>query len=442
MPYGGEPGLAAPSILAARAKTFADWFLAATILGFMLWLGVMLAFEAPVLRFFAPMILSLALVAAVARTFALRGRIETSVALLGLGILVFAIGGSFVVPGLASSLLLATVFVVALGISLASRRTLIILVAAAVAAAPIILLMGLNRSRPWDHDLPRIVEFVLGPLIALLFVVGLLVPLYGRIASSLSDLEAAVQFKSQFINTAAHELNTPLTPIRLQMHLLKINPVGLAAEQQRSLQILERNVDRLARLIQDVLDAARLQSARLSVQKKALDLQDVLQEAADSFRDPCREAGLRLEYERGPPLPVFGDDRRLVQVLYNLLGNALKFTPAGGSIRIDSSLKDGVVVVRVIDTGHGLGPEDQARLFQPFSQAGDPDGKRQGTGLGLYISRGIAELHGGRLWSESPGRGMGATFTIELPVSTGRPLVRRQERRLEETFMKRARELI
>jgi signal transduction histidine kinase len=228
------------------------------------------------------------------------------------------------------------------------------------------------------------------------------------------------EFKTRFLNTAAHELNTPLTPIKLQLHLLRTEAKGtLAPEQARAVVLIERNIDRLGRLVGDLLEASRLQAGKLGIEHKPVDVNLVAREAIESFNEPARRAGVELKLHEGPAAIVLGDDKRLTQVLYNLLSNAVKFTEEGGRIDIDTATSRGSAVVRVSDTGVGIPSLDMKRLFQPFSQVPDPDGKpRPGTGLGLYVSKGIVELHAGRIWCESAGKGQGASFAFEIPLAS------------------------
>ncbi|MHB1262285.1 MAG: sensor histidine kinase [Thermoplasmatota archaeon] len=233
--------------------------------------------------------------------------------------------------------------------------------------------------------------------------------------SRMRDLEAT---KTQFFNAAAHEIGTPLTPIRLQIaRLKKIAEAGSDPEQRHSIDILDRNVRRLAQLNQDILDVARLQAGRLSVDKRPLDLAGLILDVAETFEPMAQAQGLTLSTSCVPGLRVEGDSSRITQVLYNLVNNALKFTPRGGLVSIVGRVAANDCEILVRDTGPGLVPAQIANLFQPFSQVlGAAQPRNLGTGLGLFISRGIVELHGGRIWCESPGPGQGATFAFALPL--------------------------
>lgn len=225
-------------------------------------------------------------------------------------------------------------------------------------------------------------------------------------------------FKTQFINTAAHELGTPLTPIRLQLNLLRHkNEADLTQSQRRSLDVLERNVERLITLVKDILEGARLQANRLGIERDAMDLNRVVLEAVESFHEMARSHRVALDTNLEPNLVVYADAKRVTQVLFNFLSNAMKFTPAGGRVTVRTKRVNRMGVVEVADTGIGIEREEIDRLFRPFTQVHDTmQHTKGGTGLGLYISKGIIELHGGRIWAESPGPGLGSTFGFAIPM--------------------------
>lgn len=224
------------------------------------------------------------------------------------------------------------------------------------------------------------------------------------------------RFKSQFVSAAAHELNTPMTPIILQLELLHSPEIGpLNPKQEHALNVLERNIKRLSMLLRDLLDASRLQGQGLRLMMESVDPSRLVQEAADSFRPLAERARVKLVVDAPPLGPTWTDPRRLSQVLFNLLSNAFKFTPVGKTVRIALSQNAGWIRIAVDDEGVGLRPDQRARLFQPFTQVADEPNSIQGTGLGLYVSKGIVEQMGGRIDVTSPGEGMGSTFLIELP---------------------------
>ncbi|MHB1261065.1 MAG: sensor histidine kinase [Thermoplasmatota archaeon] len=231
-------------------------------------------------------------------------------------------------------------------------------------------------------------------------------------------LREQAEFKTNFLRTAAHELGTPLTPIKIQMHILRGLLKGTHREEERkAAEILERNITRLQVLVQDMLESARLQSGKLRLSVRPTDLAQVVHEVVETFQEPAIHAGIALDTEGPNELPVVADPDRISQVLYNLLSNAMKFTPAGGHVGVSLRLEPGDRIrVTVRDTGSGFLPEQAAQLFQPFSQLEDPLQRvRNGSGLGLYISRGIVEQHGGTLEGSSQGTGKGAVFSFVLP---------------------------
>ncbi|HET6398488.1 MAG TPA: CHASE domain-containing protein, partial [Candidatus Thermoplasmatota archaeon] len=233
----------------------------------------------------------------------------------------------------------------------------------------------------------------------------------------IEQLEENERFRAQFLNVSAHELATPLTPIALQIHMLRrAPPEATLAQYEKGIQVIERGFQRLSRLVRDILDSARVQGERLQLRPERVDVARVVADAVDAFREPAGARGLRLVHERAPPCEAVVDAGRIQQVLDNLLTNALKFTPEGGRVTVEVRPEPDEVEVVVRDTGAGLDADQVQRLFLPFSQVHDPmQVTERGTGLGLYISRGIIEQHGGRIWVRSAGRGRGSEFGFRIP---------------------------
>lgn len=225
--------------------------------------------------------------------------------------------------------------------------------------------------------------------------------------------------KNQFVNTAAHELATPLTPIELQVHLLQAGQLGELNDRQRAaLDLIGRNMNRLNVLMRDVLDAADVQSDRITLRSEPLAVDALVRGTLDTYKGAADAARIHVESRLQPDLWVRGDPNRLQQVLRSVLDNALKFTPAGGRVVVHAKRDAENVVVHVQDSGIGLRPDDFRKIFQPFSQVHDTMQRTQsGRGLGLVIAQGIVELHGGRMWCDSPGPGRGATFSFSIPYS-------------------------
>jgi PAS domain S-box-containing protein len=233
-------------------------------------------------------------------------------------------------------------------------------------------------------------------------------------------LKEQAAFKTQFLNNAAHELGTPLTPIKLQMASLRRSIFGeLTPKQAEAVGLIDRNLERLSLLVGDLLDAARLQSGRLRVLSRPLSPAALVTDVVDSFAEKARVQGVSLA-SRGlaTAAQVVGDESRLNQVLVNLVHNAIKFTPRGGRVEVSVQAEGGELVLSVSDTGLGMTEEQMARLFQPFTQVHDTTKHSLGgTGLGLYISKGIVEQHDGRLLCSSEGPGKGTTFEVRLPLA-------------------------
>ncbi|MHB8632784.1 MAG: sensor histidine kinase [Thermoplasmatota archaeon] len=225
--------------------------------------------------------------------------------------------------------------------------------------------------------------------------------------------------KSDFINSTAHELRTPLTPLRAEMHVLRSRLSELDPKTQRSVYMLDRNLDRLGSLVEQVLEGSLMQAGQLGVKKVPVDLARLLLDAVEAFQSAAVERGVRLESDIRSA-SVEGDAARLSQVVNNLINNALRFTPRGGVIRATVDTEPSGVTVKIQDSGLGIPKEKQARLFRPFSQLHDEPGLRStGTGLGLYICKGIIDLHGGTIGCHSEGEGRGSTFFFTLPTAGG-----------------------
>lgn len=238
-----------------------------------------------------------------------------------------------------------------------------------------------------------------------------------RRARELERVREIDRMKSRFINTAAHELGTPLTPMRLQLHMLRAGKAGPTSPgQDRALSILGRNLDRVLLLVADMLSISRMEAGELKLRKAPVDVAQLVRETCESFHDSAAARGLTVEAEAVGSEVVLADAARLGQVLDNLVTNALKFTPSGGRIVVRCRRRDSEAVVEVTDSGIGLTSDEITRLFQPFAKLadqsvhGDP-----GTGLGLYISKGLVERHGGLMWIDSQGKGKGTTVAFALP---------------------------
>jgi signal transduction histidine kinase len=230
------------------------------------------------------------------------------------------------------------------------------------------------------------------------------------------QLAEANAAKDRFLATLSHELRTPLTPLRAGIDLLRTRLSG--DEWQSILDAMERNLAQETRLIDDLLDIARITAGKLSLEKRAVNLAECLKTAIEMIepRAAAKEQVIRLEMRDLFP-PLLADPVRLQQVVANLLDNAVKFSPVQGRIRLTAWLSENQVFLEVQDSGPGIDPEHLPRVFEPFWQA-DLTSRRThgGTGLGLAIAREIALLHDGELRAANADPGPGACFTFRFPI--------------------------
>ena len=225
------------------------------------------------------------------------------------------------------------------------------------------------------------------------------------------DAEQAVRARDEVLSVVSHDLRNPLNAIAMSADLLADLP--LAEEQRRKhLEVIRRSCDQMDRLIRDLLDVTKIEAGQLSIEREALEVASLLDEVREMFLSKAREKELRFEVEVAEGLaPIHGDRQRILQVLGNLVGNAVKFTPERGRVVVRAAAAGREVLFSVQDTGPGIAPEDLPRVFQRFWQARDAKGK--GAGLGLSIAKGIVEAHGGRIWVESQ-QGVGSTFFFTI----------------------------
>ncbi|HUR64527.1 MAG TPA: ATP-binding protein [Candidatus Thermoplasmatota archaeon] len=236
--------------------------------------------------------------------------------------------------------------------------------------------------------------------------------------AEVTRLKGLEKLRKTFLSEASHELNTPLTPLRLQVEALK-EAKNLTPQQRDQLDLIDRNVLRLCNLVNGMLDASRLETGRYRLELADVALAGLVEETLGSLGAVAARAGVALAADAGAPLVVEADRNRVGQVLFNLVTNAIHFTPSGGRITVGVRTEGGQAVVRVADTGVGLSPEQMGKLFQPFSRPHEARPTTpKGTGLGLFISKGIIEQHGGGIWAESEGPGAGSVFCFSLPLAT------------------------
>jgi CheY-like chemotaxis protein len=229
------------------------------------------------------------------------------------------------------------------------------------------------------------------------------------------ELRDEQEQKDRFIATLAHELRNPLAPIRTGVHILGQRPAPAVAA--RTLAIMDRQLSHMVRLIDDLLDVSRVARGTLVLRREDADLQTVIEDAVASAEPHIQAGGQHLVVEV-PPQPVRAhlDAARTCQMLVNLLQNAAKFTPPAGLIRLRLDVTEDAAEVSVVDNGRGIQPDQLDRIFDLFYQIRDAaEGAPPGLGIGLSLSRRLAQLHGGTLKAASDGPGQGATFTLRIP---------------------------
>ena len=231
------------------------------------------------------------------------------------------------------------------------------------------------------------------------------------------ELETTSQHKSEFLANMSHELRTPLNSIIGFSQVLRERMYGEVNEKQEEyLDDIISSGNHLLSLINDVLDLSKVEAGQVELEVEPFSLRDALERGVVMVRERATKDGVQVALAADPEVDVVeGDERRIKQVIFNLLSNAVKFTPAGGVVDVSAAQFNGEVRVSVADTGPGLAPEDHERIFEEFQQAEAGVEQREGTGLGLALSKRLVELHGGRIWVDSE-LGKGSTFVFTLPA--------------------------
>ena len=247
--------------------------------------------------------------------------------------------------------------------------------------------------------------------------------LFREIEDKSRQIEAANRHKSEFLANMSHELRTPLNAIIGFSEVLGERLFGELNEKQAEYtdDILSSGRHLLS-LINEILDLSKVEAGRMELELATFDLALAIDNARTFVRERATKHGINLDVTVDERLGDFvGDERKIKQILLNLLSNAVKFTPEGGRIGINAKQVDGAVEISVSDTGIGISPEDQAKIFEEFRQVGgDYAHKREGTGLGLTLAKKFVELHGGKIWVESE-VGKGSTFSFTLPERSSPP---------------------
>jgi signal transduction histidine kinase len=238
-----------------------------------------------------------------------------------------------------------------------------------------------------------------------------------NIGSRNERLHELDQTKDDFVASVSHELRTPLTSIRGYLELLREGDAGeLSDDQRKFVLIVERNADRLLRLVGDLLFVAQVEAGKITLDSRSMDFEELVHQSVDAAQPTAMEKGIEIALDLDGLDEVHADRARLGQVLDNLISNALKFTPPGGHVGVRTSRHGDVGVIEVSDDGMGVSESDQAQLFERFFRTTSAtDQAIQGTGLGLAIVKAIVEAHGGVITVQSV-EGEGTVFRVELPL--------------------------
>jgi PAS domain S-box-containing protein len=237
--------------------------------------------------------------------------------------------------------------------------------------------------------------------------------------ASRGEAERASRMKDDFLATLSHELRTPLNAILGWSQILRANGSPSTEELSEALEIIERNARAQTQIIEDLLDMSRIISGKVRLDVQRTDLTAIVQASLDTMKPAAEAKGVRLQAALDPlARPVSGDPNRLHQIFWNLISNAIKFTPRGGRVQVLLERINSHLEVSVIDTGEGIKPEFLPHVFDRFRQADASTTRRHGgLGLGLSIVKQLVELHGGTVRVKTAGIGLGSTFTVELPLT-------------------------
>jgi signal transduction histidine kinase len=298
------------------------------------------------------------------------------------------------------------------------------LLGVATLTAPALMLIRRILGEPLDVDVLAVASAALFALV-MMRMTGLVrryekaVRLEAERTAELAAAEQSAKAKDLFVSQVSHELRTPLTSIRGYLAVLLEDDADevSAADRAKYLAVVDRNADRLLLLVEDLLLVAQMDDGGFALGEAELDLAELTAEAVEAARPVADKRRITLRAQSETKLPLLGDRDRLAQVIDNLLSNALKFTPEGGEVTVDTARSNGNVRLVVADTGVGVRPDEIGHLFERFYRTDAATAQAvQGSGLGLSISKAIVEAHGGTITADSR-LGVGTSLTIELPAA-------------------------
>lgn len=239
------------------------------------------------------------------------------------------------------------------------------------------------------------------------------------ILQDIAKMRELQRMQNDFMAHVTHELRSPLTAIKAALGTLDDEKTPLSPSQNQVVTIANRNIDRLARLINDLLDSAKIEAGKMTINPRPIESEPILQEAVNSLQSWAQSKQIRLTFEPSGILPIiFADPDRITQIVVNLISNAIKFTPKGGNIKVHTKSSGNYLTVNITDSGQGISKENQQKLFNKFFQLAQKEKMdTPGTGLGLHIAKTFIELQNGQMGIESE-EGKGSTFFFTIPCQT------------------------
>lgn len=299
-----------------------------------------------------------------------------------------------------------------------------------------VLVLGIDKA---VKDLSRSEKATLDETLDVVGIALEQVHIYEALKKANRRLKELDQMKDDFVSVASHELRTPMTAIKSYLWMALAGKGGkLSKKLAFYLDRSYTSTDRLIKLVNDMLNISRIESGRLSVAFSRVNIRTVVRDVCEEVALRAKELNIALHIEKSDPYYVAADANKIKEVLFNLIGNSLKFTPAHGTITISIAKKGGMIVTSVKDTGRGIDAHDMSTLFTKFGMVEGSyatNKKASGTGLGLFISKSIIDLHGGELIPFSEGIDKGSTFSFSLPIYSTekvRTLLRRNKGKINK----------